>query len=392
MRIAYFSPLPPQKTGVSDYSLEVLPYLARRAQVDLFWQGDQPPSRGLRRRFDAYHYRDFEGQAHRYRACLYHLGNDLSHEYVLEATLRFPSFVVLHDVCLHPLVVALTVGRGDLVGYMREMGYAYGPQGIAEARAAYVGRYFRYQEYPLCQRVVDLSLGVIVHSQYAAGMVRAVCPRANLAVIPHGMSRVRAPSREESRRRLGLDMGEYLMASLGFATPDKRLEPALRAFARFCQARPQSRFLIVGEVPPWHDLDQVIESLGLREKVLLTGRVPLRDLHAYAAAADVCLALRYPTRGETSGALLRAMAVGRPVLVSKVGSFAELPPEACRQVPVGDGEEEGILEAMEALAGDEELRRRIGQQARAYISREHPWSQAARAYCEFIEDTLGNLG
>ncbi|MDP2726844.1 MAG: glycosyltransferase family 4 protein, partial [Dehalococcoidia bacterium] len=301
------------------------------------------------------------------------------------------SFAVLHDVSLHPLLVALTVGRGDLVGFMRELGYAYGRKGVAEAKASFVSRYYHDQEFPIFHRVVDLSLGVMVHSQYAAEVVRSLRPQANLAVIPQGTSRVRVESREESRRRLGLDPQEFIVASLGFATPEKRLEPALRAFTRFHESRPGSRFLVVGEVPPWYDLAQAIERLGLKERVLTTGRVPLRDFYAYAAAADVCLGLRYPTHGETSAALLRIMALGRPVVVSRIGSLAELPPGTCLHVPVGDGEEDGILEALTCLAGDEDLRRRLGQQARAYVQRHHSWPQAARAYYQFIVDTLSSL-
>ncbi|MDO8691765.1 MAG: glycosyltransferase, partial [Dehalococcoidia bacterium] len=389
--IAYFSPLPPSPTGVADYSQDLLPHLAGLAQVDLFVDASSidgaRPGLGL----SVHSCQEFERLAHHYQACLYHLGNDPSHEFVLDTMLRFPSFAVLHDVSVHALIVALTVGRGDLVAYMREMGYAYGRQGIAEARAAYVGRFFRYEEFPLCQRVMDLSLGTVVHSQYAAGIVRSLRPHANLAVIPHGVSPIEVGAGEECRRRLGLDAGEYIIAALGLATPNKRLEPALRAFARLLESRPSCRFMVVGEVPPWYDLAGIVESLGLGDRVVLTGRVSLEDFHAYAAAADVCLALRHPTNGETSGALLRAMSVGRPVVVSREGSFAELPADACVHVAVDDGEEDEILEALDRLAADDALRQTLGRSAQAFVGREHSWQQAAARYHQFIKNTLGDL-
>ncbi|MDP2661766.1 MAG: glycosyltransferase family 4 protein [Dehalococcoidia bacterium] len=391
MRIAYFSPLPPCRSGVGDYSQELLPHLANWATIDLFRDDSHLDGCPLGEQFPVYHKKDFERLYPRYHACLYHLGNDLSHEYILETMLQRPSFAILHDVSLHPLISPLTIGRGNRGAYMREIGYAYGQQGIAEARAALSRNEFPFSDRPLCRRIVDLNLGTIVHSEFAAGMIRAVRPEANLAVIPMGMSMVKVASQEESRERLRLAKGEFMIASLGFATPSKRLEPALKAFARFLVTNPHSRFLVVGEVPPWYDLKQIVEDLHLGGRVLLTGRVPIEDFYAYASAADVCLNLRYPTSGETSGSVLRIMAVGRPVVVSQVGSFNELPQETCVHVPTGDGEVESIIQALERLAGNGTLRRRVGQAAQAYVQENHSWSRSAELYYQFVKGTLAGL-
>ncbi len=392
MRIAYFSPLPPATTGVADYSRELLPHLAGLAQLELFVDRSGAGEMPAMGNYPVRPYQAFERLAEQYRACIYHLGNDRSHEYILETSLRFPGFAVLHDASIHPLIVALTIGRGDLVGYIREMGYAYGRQGMAEARAAYVGRYYRYQDFPLCQRIADLSLGLIVHSKYAAGIVRSVRPQAKIAVIPHGVSTPSVDSKQECRKRLGLDGGEFIVAALGLANPDKRLEPALKAFARLLASRPDCRFLIVGEVSPTYDLTGIVERLQLGERVVLTGRATMEDFYRYASASDVCLALRFPTSGETSGALLRAMSVGRPVVVSQIGSFAELPAGTCLHVPVDESEEDRLLESLDLLAGDEGLRVSLGQQAEAFVKREHSWQQAASGYLRFIRETLAGLG
>jgi len=56
-RIAYFSPLNPQKSGISDYSEELLPHLARYFDIDLFVDGYQPSSDRIINDFRAYDYR-----------------------------------------------------------------------------------------------------------------------------------------------------------------------------------------------------------------------------------------------------------------------------------------------------------------------------------------------
>src|ERR1043166_4975836 len=79
MRLAYFSPLTPQRSGISDYSEELLPHLARGAEITLFVDGFAPASRELVARFPV---RDFAREPSVLRslaefdAVVYHLGND----------------------------------------------------------------------------------------------------------------------------------------------------------------------------------------------------------------------------------------------------------------------------------------------------------------------------
>src|SRR5207248_1212001 len=80
------------------------------------------------------------------------------------------------------------------------------------------------------------------------------------------------------------------------------------------------------------ELAPLAEAQGVAERGRLVGKVPMADLTAYAAASDVCVQLRYPTHGETSAALLRAMAAGAACVVSDEGWMAELPDRAVRKV------------------------------------------------------------
>ena len=61
-------------------------------------------------------------------------------------------------------------------------------------------------------------------------------------------------------------------------------------------------------------------------------------LWSLMAACDVCVNLRSPTMGETSGSVIRQLSLGKPVVVSDVGWFAELPDDVALKVPVDDEE------------------------------------------------------
>src|ERR1051325_3056318 len=179
MRLAYFSPLPPSKSGIADYSAELLPFLARGAEVAVFVEQARELSNNQGRAdyevYDAAHFDELHAQKP-FDLCLYHHGNNPYHEYIYERALATPGISVLHEHCLHHLMAWKTLGREDEEGYWDEMFYAYGRRGsqIAEMRARDVGSEYQQFLMPLNRRLVEHSLGVIVHNQYAASQLEGV--------------------------------------------------------------------------------------------------------------------------------------------------------------------------------------------------------------------------
>src|SRR5271157_4036573 len=100
MRLAFFSPLPPVKSGIADYSEALLDPLSRIAQVESFT--------ALPAAFDP----------SSYDALLYQLGNNPYHSFAYEAALQHPGVVVLHEANLHHLIADLTIVRGDWDAYL----------------------------------------------------------------------------------------------------------------------------------------------------------------------------------------------------------------------------------------------------------------------------------
>jgi SAM-dependent methyltransferase len=125
--------------------------------------------------------------------------------------------------------------------------------------------------------------------------------------------------------------------------------------------------------------------MGLSANVRPLGFAPIEDFTGYLAACDVVLNLRYPTVGESSGTLLRALGLGKSVLVSDIGSFAEFPEDVCLKVPVGAGEEDLIFEYLNLLVSRPEVRREIGARARRYVEEECNWDRVAGWYAGFLE-------
>jgi glycosyltransferase involved in cell wall biosynthesis len=387
LKIALFSPLPPAHTGIADYTGELLPYLAHTMQVTVFTDDPAHAPTDLTARFPICPTADYPARRWEYDMALYQMGNSAYHEAMYEMLLRYPGVVVLHDYGLHHFIVHRTIGRGAAWGYVREMGYALGPEGARLAHAVVRGERPRpVFDYPLNNRLLDVSLGVIVHSEYARSGVLTYRPTLPVTLVPAPIA-LRSPV-NTLRPLPGWPADAVIFASLGGVTREKGIEDALRAFRRLRADAPQARFLVAGE---WTaedvDLPALVAELGLADDVRCIGFVP--DLPAFVdwiGAADVVVNLRNPTVGETSATALRALAAGRPLIVSDHGWYAELPGDVCLKVPPGD--EDALLGAMRRLTSDAALCRRMGQAAAGYAHNTHAPELVAAAYTTFIDRLL----
>jgi glycosyltransferase involved in cell wall biosynthesis/SAM-dependent methyltransferase len=367
MRVAFFSPMPPAKSGIADYSAALAEPLGRLAEVELFATSSACAA------FDP----------SRFDIALYQVGNNPWHEFVYEMALAHPGVVVLHEANLHYLIADLTIRRGDWDAYVREVEYNR-PEAVPRAlraRTLTVGP--DYEGVAMTRRILEGARGVVVHSGGVAAHVREAGYRGPVARIPHG-AWIQEADRWAYRERLGVEEGAPLVGVFGFLKPYKRIAESLRALKRLIRIEPRAKMILAGEPHPDFPVAQLIDTLGLAAHVRILGFVPIEDFTGYMAACDIVLNLRYPTVGETSGSLLRALGLARPVLVSDVGSFCDLPDEVCLKVPVGAGEEDRIFEYLNLLVSRPDHAQALGERARAWVRSSCTWEQVARQYVDFL--------
>lgn len=386
MRIAWFSPLNPQPSGIADYCEELLPELSRYVEIDLYvdpaWEA--PPA-GIAGRFRVRPYAADAFPAAAYDQIVYHMGNDFAaHRFVHEALLRHPGVVVLHDLVLMGFYAAReNAGRrfADFVGFLQR----FYPE-RAEWIAARCGGRHPFPvwegglalELPMNEEVCRSATALIVHSRFVLERLRLPAGKP-AAVIPHHGHAVRACDRQAVRRALGVGDNELLLVSTGYVTRNKRYGLVLEALRAL--GRSDLRYLIVGR-----DRDGILAPLlaGAGQGVLRRDFAPLAELEAWIAAADIGVNLRNPTMGESSGSLMRMLSYGRPALVSAAGAYAEIPDHCVVKIPHGIDELETLKAALAALAGDGALRQALGREAAAYASGECAVGRCARLYGEFL--------
>ncbi len=365
MKVAYYSPLPPSRSGIADYSALLLPALRERVEIVVAEQGKRAPQADV---------------------ALYHVGNDPdAHGWILDALNERPGVVVLHEYVLHHLIAGTTIGRGNGRAYLdameRELGVAGRLLGLGVLDNLLPLLWETQPErFPLSGVVLDQATGLIVHSQYVADRARAAGYEGPLWRIPHPVWPMGAvePATDVS--------GDPLIGCFGYLNMNKRIPQLLEAFASFRRTRPGARLLLVGAAGERFDVERRLERLGLTDGVERMDYVTEERLWSLMAACDVLVNLRYPTMGETSGSVIRALALGQPLLVSDVGWFSELPDEVVLKIPVDDYEVATIEAALTVAV---EHGAALGAAARAYVEREHALPAVADEYARALEVAAG---
>jgi glycosyltransferase involved in cell wall biosynthesis len=368
--VAYFSPMPPESSGIADYSALLLPELRRHVDVTVVKRGTKRPPRGV-------------------DLAVYQVGNNPdAHGWILDALRRTPGLVVLHDFVLHHLIAGVTIGRRDGHGYLDAMEREHGVVGRLIAHGVLDKRLpplweARPEEFPLAGEVLSLATGLIVHSQYVEVRARGAGHAGPIARIPHPAW----PAPDGPAADVG---GAPLYGAFGNVNQSKRVPQLLEAFARVRVEHPGAKLLLVGATSPGFDLERRLQRLGLSgDGIVREGYVDERRLWQLMAACDVHVNLRSPTMGETSGTAIRALTLGKPLVVSDVGWFSELPPGVALKVPVGVREVDDLEAALRLLAERADARAAMGEAARALARTEHDLARVAELQAAAFERTAG---
>lgn len=384
MRIAVWSPLPPTPSGVADYVAEQLGPLARHFAVQAVVADPSRVDQGRLRGIEVVAPAGAEADLH-----LYHLGNSPAHAYAYRAARERPGVVCLHEWSLHHLVLHEAVARGDVASYLREMRRAHGERGTFVARqvARGLGGELFPAMLPLNDRALESSLAVVTLTQEAREKARRRVPgRPVLALPMHFASPLDPlPSAPEARRHLGLPADALIVTAPGLGTAAKRLDLVVRAVSRLRGRDPRIRLVVAGELDPASGVEDAARAAGLGEGLLVTGRLGLEDFVRHIAAADVVAALRFPSHGEMSAALLRTLGLGRAALVT-AGTPAglEFPEGVVVPVTPGPTEEEELLALLARLLGDPPLRARIGALAREHVLAHHDLGRTVDLLADFL--------
>jgi glycosyltransferase involved in cell wall biosynthesis len=319
-------PLPPERSGIAEYSAGLVEMLRDvGVRVDTVTQSDVLRD-GLQATVDRVQEVD---------AVVYQMGNHPTyHGWMLPLMDQAPGVVHLHDLVLHHMVAGVLMDESRLGGddYPLVLENWHSPTEIKAAAHAlrYGGPIWGRDEvvdYPLHQVATKLATEVVVHSHYSAYRIAEAFPWLPITVLPQ-LYPVVAPHRVRDRIRT--------IAVMGGGQRNRRFDWIVQALAELNPDLSQPLVLeIAGEVEPVVQLE--LDKLAVLGNVVLVnhGRIGDDEFWAVFERADLMIALRQPTMGETSAVVSKALQGGLPTIVSDHGWYAELP--ACvKKIPPAD--------------------------------------------------------
>ena len=388
LRLAYVSPLPPEKSGIADYSAELVPELARHYDITLVSGIPATDNEILAANFPLITPEQFLAEAEAFDRVLYQVGNSAFHAAQLEDLLpRIPGVVTLHDAFLSGVRnwVAVNNGRGT-AGFTEDLYRSHGWPAVLQEMRAGINAVMR--EFPCSLPVLQSAIGIIQHSLHGRDIVAAHFGRdaaRDILRVPELRQRFVGSDRALARERLGIPEDQILVCSFGYISPEKLPARLLAAWQQAGPATSNIGLVFVGQADGACavTLKEAAARQGRSHGPFMTGYVDAETYGLWLSAADVAVQLRTDSRGETSRAVLDCMAAGLPTVVNAHGSAAELPDDIVFKLP-SDFTDASLAGALLALR-DPALRQRLSAKARWYVENDLSPRRIAADYHAAIE-------
>jgi len=345
---------PPDVGGPASHAPEVAEFLRERGhEVEVVTTADAPPATrpypvravSRRHRLGVRHYRVAALIHHRARE------ND-----VVYTTGMFGRSALGASVARKPYVVKLTADpaferarrrrmvEGDVDAFQRE-------RGDLAIRALRLARDWELRH----------AAHVFTPSEYLSRLTVSWGVSAErVSVLPNPAPPLpELRPREELRGELG--MNGRTLAFAGRLGPQKALGVALDAVARVDGVE----LLIAGEGAEREPLERRVAELGLAERVRFLGPLPReRILELFRAAEASLLTSSWENFPHT---VVEALAVGTPVLATRVGGVAEVVRDGENGLLFEAGDVDGIAAGIERFFADAALRERLAGAAVASV-------------------------
>ncbi len=234
-----------------------------------------------------------------------------------------------------------------------------------------------------CHRLVSVSE---FHRRWALEL--SICSQAQIQAIPNGITPVAPRDHFEPaglRGQLGAGEGDVLILSPGRLAAGKGIEYLIEAAAMLPRGGPKYRVVIAGDGPARLGLERLANDRGVSDLVTFLGFRD--DVSELLAASD--LVVLPSLREGLSISLLEAMAAGKPIIASSIGSHREVASQAAMALLVPPADAASLATAIQRSARDPGLMSLLGKRARTLFEARYTEDRMLNAYRQLYLRLLG---
>lgn len=388
-KIALFTPLPPKKSGISDYSLELIPFLSKYFDIDIYIDDYIVDSDFLKYNYNIINYRLFDQNKDLYDNIVYQFGNSSYHAYMYDIALKYSGVVVLHDFYLSGLVNHIAHTSNIPQFFFDALEYSHGDIGTSYKKDIFSGKKTvtdAIKDLPLNKHIIDAAKAIIVHSDYSKELFSQFCDKSyniikinQLIKIP---SQKAINTKQTKKSKLGFSIDETIISAFGHISESKQYHFILESMIQGNLFEKHNiKLIFVGEFVCPNYKQKILDFIDknkLNKKVIITGFVDDDIYKNYLLASDIGINLRSDSRGETSRALLMNMAYALPTIVNDYATFSELPDNTLIKVNTADIQ--NLNSVIESLINQTDYKNEISSNAYDYIVNNHNITDIVKEY------------
>ena len=384
-KVAWLSPLPPQRSGIANYSYWLIQALKTHFAIDLYYDTQAPPTI-LKDEFNVYPLSTFAEHYESYDEVIYHLGNHIGfHREIYKLAWHFPGTVVLHDYNLGAFMHDAFYRGDDEQLYEQALLEGYGDEGRQEQQALASGHIPDPARFPMSHAVVGRSRKAVVHHRWVRNQFAV---NDHIEVIPHFARLNCWPTEEELagfKSKFRIRDNHFVVSCLGFVNHNKLPGLQVEVVKRLIDDGYPVQMVFAGEpAPDVKGLELEILSGKYGENIIFTGYQDETDYFSAIFASDVIVNLRNPSMGEASGTLMHALAAARPTIISNVNQYREFPDKVCWKLTHDENQAEVLYAYLSALLSDRNLRAAISANSAEYVKNVFAWEKIIAQWIQFI--------
>ncbi|MFZ0219854.1 MAG: glycosyltransferase [Candidatus Aquirickettsiella sp.] len=391
-KMAFVSPLPSARTGIADYSAQLLPDLAIFYDITLITTQKSIDDNWLNANFSIQDDKWFIKHANSFDVIIYQFGNSHYHYFMLQLLNLYPGIVVLHDFFLSGLYqwADVIVEKEQYIFY-RSIYYSHGFPALFELKNK--DRRLIIEDYPCNLAVLKRALGIIVLSQHTIDLALYwygpnIVSKFSLANAPHLPKEISPLQRKETRRKLGFNENDFLICTFGFIGDTKQCHRTILACSDPILSSINFHLVFVGGKAD-EEYNQLLFNLikknKLEKKIKFIGFTSLELFKDYLISTDIAIQLRTKSRGETSACILNCLSYGIPTIVNAHGSINEIKDNVVVKLKDEFSDDE-LTKAVFNLYTNNNERDHLSKKSLHYIEQKHHPLKISKEYVHAIEN------
>ena len=228
-------------------------------------------------------------------------------------------------------------------------------------------------------------------------LIRIGIPEDRIVTVTPGVDHGRfTPGRPSDSlvERLGLQ-GKIVLLTVARLVPRKGHAVVMKALAKLAADIPDLCYVVVGTGPQEESLRRLARECSIEQLVKFAGYVPAEDLPDYYRACDIFVMMNCEEHGDIEGfgmVFLEANAAGKPVIGGRSGGTEESIREGFTGYRCDPHDVDATAAKIAILAKQPRLRLELGEQARAWVTREFDWGGRASLVRAASASVVGKRG